>query len=83
MDGKATVAIEDALKLIEACNDINSVPFEDIKWTFKGKEIEINRAVFHNWMLSGLDNLTFVASGVYKSGIVPETGWKVYYTEED
>ena len=65
MDGKIRVAIEDVMRLSEECDDINSIPFEQIIWTENRKDIEIDRTTYRNWMINPLSNMTFIISGAY------------------
>jgi len=65
MNGKIRVAVEDVQRLSQECDDINSIPFEQIIWTEKRKDIEIDRTVFHNWMMRPLSNMAFIISGAY------------------
>ena len=56
MDGKIRVALEDVRRLSEECEDINSIPFEQIIWTEERKDIEIDRTVYRNWAMNPLSN---------------------------
>ncbi len=66
MNGKTRVAIEDVMRLSQECEDINSIPFEEIIWTENRKDIEIDRTAYRNWAMNPLSNMTFIISGAYK-----------------
>ena len=65
MNNEVKIAIEDVIRLNEECMEINDLDFGCITWTKDGKDLEIDRTVFHNWMFSGLSNMAFILSGVY------------------
>lgn len=63
---EARIDIDKVLSLNEECRVINDLPFEQIIWTKDGKDIEVDRTCFHNWMMNPLSNMAFIISGAYK-----------------
>ena len=65
MGYKVRIDIDRVLELNELCSEINDLPFERIIWTQNGKDIEIDRTCYHNWMMRPLSNMAFIISGAH------------------
>lgn len=65
MGYKVRVDIDRVLELNEQCSEINDFPFERIIWTKDGRDINIDRTCFHNWMMRPLSNMAFIISGAF------------------
>jgi len=63
---KNVVVVEDVMKALKERRRINRIPLKDIIIYEGGKEVEILEWVKEHFEFTGLNNIDFIASGMYK-----------------
>lgn len=56
------VHVEDVEYLQKQINDINKIPFEDVKWYKNGEPLKLSKETLEGWKFVGLSNTSWVAN---------------------
>lgn len=70
MKRKYSISLYEIKTMLKQINEINKTPLEDITFLNKnGKPIKINNKIIADFKFIGLNNIDFIKSGFYKTGL--------------
>ena len=67
---KIRVSIESVNKMQEFRQFVNQGLLSEIVWTLNGKILKIDPKIIEEFELTGLNNIDFITSGMYKKGLL-------------
>ena len=62
---EVVVDVEELEKINSRLEEINKVPFQNIRWKRDGKDLVLNHDVVDEWKYIGLSNSSFVSMGFH------------------
>jgi hypothetical protein len=60
------VSVEEVRELLNRIMSINALELEEIVWTERGIELNISQRALENFEFTGLNNIDFIMTGMYK-----------------